>query len=633
MQKSQLFAVIVITTLIATMFAAYSINNFASAAIITPSIDPTATSHQSVHGNNPTSITISTSTTQEIIYASLYGQTSGRGFSISSSPSLTWHYRGGGNTSSSNGEIAAWWAVSATAQSITISFTSSGNTGGCIMSAFSVKDADPTSPFDPNLSSAGFNHATSGSASSSISTTNQNALVVGVVGIATNKAITAATGYTQIDNTGTSNSPSGADEYLAVTTQGTYTPTFAINLASSAWVEVADAFSPAKQSLTITSSPQTGSGFITVDSSAQTTPYSNNWTPGTVLSLSAVGTVSGGAGRQYVFSSWSDGGGQTHSYTVQSASETVTANYQTQYQVTFTQTGLDGSTTAGTVLTVNGTSVQYSSLPYNVWVNSGDRLVYTYSATVSSTTSGKQFALGTVTPASPLTGIVSASTVTATYQIKYQVSFAASPSGSGTINQADGYFNTGSTAIAASAAGGYIFDHWSSTGSITFGNTLLASTTMTVSGAGTVTANFVQSTHPTSLTISTSLGSVDSGNHITITGTLTSSSTGVSGKTIVLSYFDGSQWQQIGTTTTQGDGTYQYDWTVPATLPNGQYSLRADFAGDTPYLASTSTVSGNDLSLIVLPEYSFGGIIGIVACLAAMLLFINRKKVSQKLGK
>jgi len=625
-QKSHILTLLVITTLVASLFIVSSLTETASATITTPSVDSTAGSHAIAFANNPSKLSITTSTTQEIIYATCYSKSSGKSLGISSNPTLTWHYRGGGNTSQNNGEIAAWWAVSPTAQSITITFSGSG-TGGSVMAAFCVKNADTSSPFDPNLSSASYSLGSSITASSSLTTTNPNELVVGVVGTNNNKVITAQSGYTQIDNTGTTQC-SGANEYLQASTKGTYAPSF--NIASNTpWVEVADAFVPVSQSVTITSSPQTGQGFITVNGTARTTPYTATWTPGTVLALSATGTVSGGTGKQYVYASWSDAGAQTHYYTVQSASETVTANYQTQYQVTFTQSGLDSSTATGTVLTVNGTNIQYSSLSYNIWVNSGDKLVYSYNPTVLSTTSGKQFTLSSTQPTSPLT-VTSAQTVTGTYQPQYQVTFNVNPSGSGTINQADGYYS-GATSITANPASGYSFDHWSSdTGSISFGDTAASTTTMTTTGTGTVTATFTQNSYQTILTVTANNDTIDKGNALTITGALSSQGIGISGKTMVLSFYNVSQWQQISSVTTQSDGTYQYLWTVPTALANGQYMVKADFAGDSPYLASSSIDSGTTLTLTVLPEYSFGGLTAIAVCLAAMLAFYRYSKSTRK---
>ncbi len=66
-----------------------------------------------------------------------------------------------------------------------------------------------------------------------------------------------------------------------------------------------------------------------------TTPQIFNWAPGTTHTIAAASTVSGGTGIQYVFTSWSDSGAQSHTYTVPNAAATVAANFKTQYQVTF----------------------------------------------------------------------------------------------------------------------------------------------------------------------------------------------------------------------------------------------------------------------------------------------------------
>ncbi len=62
---------------------------------------------------------------------------------------------------------------------------------------------------------------------------------------------------------------------------------------------------------------------------------------------------------------------------------TVTGNYVVQYEVTFTQTGLD-STASGTIVTVNGNPQIFSTLPYTLWVNSGSSVTYVYGSTIPS---------------------------------------------------------------------------------------------------------------------------------------------------------------------------------------------------------------------------------------------------------
>jgi hypothetical protein len=241
--------------------------------------------------------------------------------------------------------------------------------------------------------------------------------------------------------------------------------------------------------ITVTSSPS-GSGYVRVDGNAITTPATFDWTIGSTHTLQALSLVSGGTGVQYVYTSWSDGGAQNHAYTAPHSDAIVTANYKTQYQVTFAQTGLDSSAT-GTVVTIGGVTKTRSQLPYTDWFDSGT--TYSYSSPVSGG-SGKQFVLTSVTgPASPITA---SGTVTGSYKTQYQVSFAVSPSGSGTTmpSGTNVWEDAGVISILASANSGYAFSSWSATGSITIANPSSASTTATINGPGTITANFVIST-------------------------------------------------------------------------------------------------------------------------------------------
>ena len=86
-------------------------------------------------------------------------------------------------------------------------------------------------------------------------------------------------------------------------------------------------------SITITSS-KSGAGLVKVDGAAITTPATFTWIVGSTHTLQANSPVSGVSSVRYVYTGWSDGLGQTHSYTVPGASTTVTASYKTQYKLT-----------------------------------------------------------------------------------------------------------------------------------------------------------------------------------------------------------------------------------------------------------------------------------------------------------
>ena len=75
-----------------------------------------------------------------------------------------------------------------------------------------------------------------------------------------------------------------------------------------------------------------------VDGANYTTPQNFSWVPGANHTLAATGTQSGGAGTQYVWSSWSDGGALSHSI-APNASGAYTANFTTQYYLTMNAGG------------------------------------------------------------------------------------------------------------------------------------------------------------------------------------------------------------------------------------------------------------------------------------------------------
>ena len=63
-----------------------------------------------------------------------------------------------------------------------------------------------------------------------------------------------------------------------------------------------------------------------------------NWAEGSQHTISVSSPQGGATGVQYVYSSWSDGGAQSHTYTVPGSNQTVTANFTTQYYLTVTST-------------------------------------------------------------------------------------------------------------------------------------------------------------------------------------------------------------------------------------------------------------------------------------------------------
>ena len=138
---------------------------------------------------------------------------------------------------------------------------------------------------------------------------------------------------------------------------------------------------------------------------------------------------------------------------------TVTGNYKVQYQVTFDKTGLDSSAT-GTIVTVNGTSLDYASLPFSQWLDEGVTVTYSYETIVSSSTQGKRFSLSNVTgPVSPFT-VDGPKTVVGNYVIQYYLTVQVDPSGITTISGEGWYDESETVALTAPSVTGYDFSYW-----------------------------------------------------------------------------------------------------------------------------------------------------------------------------
>ena len=107
---------------------------------------------------------------------------------------------------------------------------------------------------------------------------------------------------------------------------------------------------------------------------------------------------------------------------------------------------------------------------------------------------GSRYTFSSWSDGSPSAHIIVADaskTITASYSAKYRVTFEVDPPGSGLVDPSTSdYYSASSTIpIKATVESGYIFGSWtSSTASITF-DAQSASTTATINGPGTITAN------------------------------------------------------------------------------------------------------------------------------------------------
>jgi uncharacterized repeat protein (TIGR02543 family) len=246
--------------------------------------------------------------------------------------------------------------------------------------------------------------------------------------------------------------------------------------------------------------------YLTVDS-VYDTPGGAGWydSGSTVCATLTDGTVSGGAGTRYVFTSWStDASGtnyvQSDAITM-SGPKTALANWKTQFQVSFSETGLGSDAGSNTVLTVGTTAYAYADFPVNnIWVDSGTTFIW--STTVSGG-AGKRFV---ETGDSGLTSPITASgTSSNDYKTQYELTMATdfgstTPSvGGGIWYDADSTVTIEATAPSAGAGERYVWNGWtgSGTGSYT-GADNPATDAVTINGPITETASW---THQYELTV------------------------------------------------------------------------------------------------------------------------------------
>ena len=130
-------------------------------------------------------------------------------------------------------------------------------------------------------------------------------------------------------------------------------------------------------SIVISSSPA-GANFVLVDGVTVTTPATFSWTVGSNHTLWAVPVVPGTSDIRYVFTGrWSDGGIELHTYNVPNSSQTVTANYTTQYLFAVASSPAEGGhvhcplgerTSSGGFVT-SGDKFSFSTM--NGWTDAG----------------------------------------------------------------------------------------------------------------------------------------------------------------------------------------------------------------------------------------------------------------------
>jgi uncharacterized protein (TIGR03437 family) len=215
------------------------------------------------------------------------------------------------------------------------------------------------------------------------------------------------------------------------------------------------------------------------------------------------------SGRVYNYTSWSDGGAQSHSVVVPTSATGVSigATYGELSQITF------ASTPSGLSFTVDGSAC---TTPCVINKASGATSTVTIPSAVPGQT-GIQYAFnswsdgGSGTTRTVTYG-ASAATLTASYQTQYLLTLASSPAKGGTFSlnppSSNGYYAAGTpVTITAAAAQGYKFVEW--TGALT-GMTNPSSISMF--GPYAVTANYISAPlNPTATSVQSAAGPTPSG--------------------------------------------------------------------------------------------------------------------------
>ncbi|HUI86849.1 MAG TPA: hypothetical protein VLY21_06815 [Nitrososphaerales archaeon] len=229
---------------------------------------------------------------------------------------------------------------------------------------------------------------------------------------------------------------------------------------------------------------------------------------GTPIPISAVPNVG------QTFSKWTASSGitvassTTASTTFTATSPgTVTADFKaSSFTVTFTEFGLPASTQWSVTFNGNQAFSTSTSLTFTKIPAGG----YSWSAATIPGGSGVQFS------PSPASGFMSVPGQTAqelVFAKQDQVTFGVNPSGSGSTSPSGSSFFNDASKIVVTAFGNAatIFSSWSATGSITFASSTSASTIATISGTGTITANFNPGTPCTTCTVTFTESGLPSG--------------------------------------------------------------------------------------------------------------------------
>jgi uncharacterized protein (TIGR03437 family) len=259
---------------------------------------------------------------------------------------------------------------------------------------------------------------------------------------------------------------------------------------------------------------------LMIDGRDNWTAYNFVWGQGQTHSITAETPQLDSHGRQWQFSSWSDGGAVAHNISVptNTTNYSVTATYTELEQITINTTpqglniNVDGSA-CSTPCVINKTagSTSQVTIPASIPAATGSRYDFT------------GWSDGISTPARTVTFSQDTLTLAATYQTSFQLTAITNPSGAGTFKTVptspDGFYASGtSVSITAAANNGYKFVKWEGDLAGAFaGGTLLMASPHAIQ-ADFVSVPFIPPAGIESVTGPTSDGTLAPGSLISIYG-------------------------------------------------------------------------------------------------------------------
>ena len=259
-----------------------------------------------------------------------------------------------------------------------------------------------------------------------------------------------------------------------------------------------------------------------------------------------------------------------------------TGNNQPTAQPTFTTTQTVVSETTTTNQTSTTTTEQTSTTTDQISIQ-------------TSTTTTQE---NSTTTQPPTTTTVNQPTTNAN---EFLVVFEVNPSGAGSTNPTDSssYASGATISISATANSGYAFSSWSvsDSTSIVVADSTLASTTATINGVGTITANFNPTTvqpADTQTSITCNPDSVNVGDNATCTATV-SGGPSVSGQTVSWGSTGSGMFDSIECAVdNSGSCSVTYS---PTAAGDGGHTITANYIGDASHNPSTGnftlTVTGS----------------------------------------